>query len=104
MTIRKKRYAISGILILFSLIISISAEGTYQKNTNILTSSLSTNNPLLASSFLGGSNKDGTYYTGVNIIQDHQGNIFIAGTTQSSDFPVTINAHSTSFMEIKMYS
>ncbi|MFE3846038.1 SBBP repeat-containing protein [Thermoplasmatota archaeon] len=50
------------------------------------------NNPYILSTFLGGENNDGMYYTGVNIIQDNQGNYIIAGTTESTDFPITNNA------------
>lgn len=58
-----------------------------EKNTNLFV-----NNPLMVSTFLGGDNNDGMYYTGVNIIQDNQGNFIIAGTTESNDFPITVNS------------
>lgn len=51
--------------------------------------SISSENLLLMSSFLGGGENDGMYYTGLNIAQDVQGNIFIAGSTESNDFPIT---------------
>jgi C1A family cysteine protease len=54
------------------------------KNVSILKEDL-----LLTSSFLGGSGFDGMYYTGLNIAQDNQGNIFITGSTESFDFPIT---------------
>jgi len=50
--------------------------------------------PLLISTFLGGQDNDGMYYTGVNLIRDNQGNFFIAGTTKSSDFPIKNGAYS----------
>ncbi len=49
---------------------------------------------LLFSTFIGGDDNDGLYYTGVNIKQDNQGNIFIAGTTESNNFPTTFGAFS----------
>ena len=42
--------------------------------------------PLVASTYLGGSNKDGSLETPV--VVDAEGNIFIAGRTRSTDFPV----------------
>lgn len=50
-------------------------------------------NSLLYSTYLGGSDKDGMYYTGVNLKRDNQGNVFITGTTESEDFPITSNAY-----------
>ena len=51
--------------------------------------------PLLLSTFLGGNSNDGMYYTGVNTILDEHGNIFIAGATESPNFPVTSGSYST---------
>jgi hypothetical protein len=78
------------------LLIACSAGATNQSNAHSIQNNplLLTTSPLLASTFLGGSDNDGMYYTDVNIVQDAQGNIFIAGTTESSDFPVTPNVHS----------
>jgi len=55
------------------------------------------NNPLIFSTFLGGENNDGMYYTGVNLIQDNQGNFIIAGTTESNDFPTTSYSYSQEY-------
>jgi hypothetical protein len=52
------------------------------------------NSPLINSTFLGGNDNDGDFYTGANIFQDNNGNIFIAGTTESLDFPITNNVYS----------
>jgi beta-propeller repeat-containing protein len=90
---------IKQIIILISLMLSISSitiTGTAINNIKTLNLDCSqvVNNPLLLTTFLGGENKDGMYYTGINIVQDSQGNIIIAGTTESSDFPVTNGAYS----------
>ena len=53
----------------------------------------SMNNPLIISTYFGGINNDGMYYTGVNIIQDDLGNFIIAGSTESDDFPMIDNAY-----------
>lgn len=45
--------------------------------------------PLLAGTFLGGAGKDGDFYTDVNIAQDPAGNIYVAGSTGSVDFPTS---------------
>ena len=45
---------------------------------------------LLYSTFIGGSNLD----TVNSIVVDSSGNAYICGTTQSSDFPVSLNAYS----------
>jgi len=66
---------------------------TILKTTDMNTSQL-INNPLIISTFLGGGENDGHYYTGVNLIQDKQGNVFIAGTTESTDFPITSGVYS----------
>jgi len=55
---------------------------------------IETDNSLIISTFLGGSGNDGMFYTGINIKQDTQGNIFIAGTTTSNNFPVTTGIYS----------
>lgn len=48
---------------------------------------------LLASTFIGGNNKD----TGEDIVIGENGNIYFTGVTQSSNFPVTPNAYNESF-------
>lgn len=60
--------------------------GNYDKSKELVI------DPLLASSFLGGSDNDfGSY-----IAADKSGNIYIAGETSSPDFPVTNGAYSAS--------
>lgn len=50
---------------------------------------------VLGSTFLGGSQRDYGYSNSTVI--DPYGNIYVAGWTESSDFPVTINAFNTSY-------
>jgi len=47
------------------------------------------------STYLGGSGYDGGGYTSLNIALDGSGYIYVAGTTTSTDFPVTPNAYQT---------
>jgi len=49
------------------------------------------------STFLGGENNDGDFYTGNNVILDSNGNVIIAGTTKSNEFPITANAFTTEY-------
>ena len=91
---RKDTYRFFVTATLSILLITISVGASYQSNTSKINTSQLTNNPLLISTFLGGGNNDGMYYTGINIIQDKQGNVFIAGTTESTDFPITSGAYS----------
>jgi len=51
--------------------------------------------PLLAATFLGGSANDGDYYTNVNMVLDASGNVYIAGTTHSANFPTTPGVYNT---------
>ncbi|MFC1539731.1 SBBP repeat-containing protein, partial [Candidatus Latescibacterota bacterium] len=53
----------------------------------------STGNTVLYSTFLGGSSLD----TGASIDVDIDGNAYIAGTTASSDYPVTLDAYDETF-------
>ena len=48
---------------------------------------------LVASNFLGGSGKDGLYETPIAV--DADGNIFVAGRTKSTNFPVISGCHDT---------
>ncbi|UCE19410.1 MAG: VCBS repeat-containing protein [Gemmatimonadota bacterium] len=49
--------------------------------------------PLLASTFLGGSGTEGWEYSGaVDICLDTSGNVFVAGMTTSAEFPSTVGS------------
>lgn len=48
--------------------------------------------PLLASTYLGGASDDSGYFTAI----DANGNIYVTGRTQSSNFPTTVGAYDTS--------
>ena len=52
-------------------------------------------NQMLGSTFLGGSEKDGHFFTGTG--RDSQGNIFVAGRTTSSDCPAQPGCFDQSF-------
>ena len=53
--------------------------------------------PLLASTFLGGSANENSDYSYYSITLDKSGNIYVMGLTYSSDFPTTSGAYSTSY-------
>jgi Beta-propeller repeat len=57
-------------------------------NPNVFVSVISQNNGLVYSTYYGGTGGDYPYGIGL----DAQGNIYVGGTTSSTDFPVTPNA------------
>jgi len=57
--------------------------GEYDKNYDLII------DPLLASTFLGGSGTD----NGGSTIIDSSGNVFMVGTTTSLDFPITVGSY-----------
>lgn len=70
-------------------------EGAYKSNTSgggdIFVSKYTSNGTLIYSTFFGGTNSD--YGSGITL--DSQGNIYISGRTQSTDFPTTPGAYQT---------
>ncbi|MCC9075203.1 SBBP repeat-containing protein [Litorilinea aerophila] len=67
---------------------------SFNGNRDIFVAKLNpTGNNLLYATFLGGSNLDGG--TGIDV--DGNGNAYITGTTESSDFPTTPGAHDMGF-------
>jgi hypothetical protein len=69
--------------------------GEYDKTKELVIDPAFVTDPLLASTFLGGSSSD---YAG-SIAIDTFGNVYVAGETYSADFPVTPNAYDTTFNE-----
>ncbi len=65
--------------------------GEYNKNKAIII------DPLVYSTFVGGSNCDGGWNWKLDIAVDISGNAFVTGTTWSSDFPNTTGAYDNTF-------
>lgn len=63
------------------------------------------NNEVLYNTYIGGSNHDyfDSQYHKKPLALDSEGNIYIAGTTFSDNFPTTPNAFSTSFNSFSIY-
>jgi hypothetical protein len=90
----KMKIIIFGLI--FLLCLSTSQISAIKLSRNMLAENCKqySDNSLLFSTYLGGEDNDGMYYTGVNLKRDNQGNVFITGTTESLDFPTTSNAYS----------
>ncbi len=65
------------------------AVGTYDRALTL------TIDPLVFCTYLGGSGEDAD--TGIRIVADSVGNVYIAGETPNSDFPTTAGAFATSY-------
>lgn len=63
--------------------------GNYNKTENLII------DPLLASTFLGGSSDDGGEEPGIAI--DSSGNVYLVGATNSTNFPTTPGTYDTTF-------
>jgi hypothetical protein len=71
------------------------AVGNYEKTKELVI------DPLLSSTFLGGnSSSEGAYCLGI----DSGGNVYVAGSTYSADFPTTLGAYDTTFNNVEGYT
>jgi len=91
---KTQRYLGKYLFIILFMTVTNFAWGQWQDTKNV-TQNPSGISPLLASTFLGGSNTDDDYEPSIAIGQN--GNIFISGYTHSADFPTTMGAFNTNY-------
>ncbi|MCP4728219.1 MAG: hypothetical protein GY863_24480, partial [bacterium] len=72
---------------------SETSTGSYDICISKLNSDLTT---VIASTFIGGSGEDGSM-PGVSMVLDNNGNVYVAGKTFSSNFPVTDGAYQNQY-------
>ncbi len=65
--------------------------GNYDKNLPLII------DPLLASTYIGGSDWEAAGGLAANITRDSSGKVFISGTSQSSDFPTTTGVYDETY-------